>query len=128
MLYQLIATGLVILHFGFVGFAVAGGLLCIRWRKIVWFHIPAVIWAITIELTGKVCPLTPLENYFRLRAGGSDYSVDFVSHYLIPILYPEGLTRLVQYLLGLAVLLINMTIYGILIQRTTKKNRNIRDL
>ena len=128
MPYQLLANALVILHFGFVGFAVAGGLLCIKWRKVVWLHIPAVIWAIMIELTGEVCPLTPLENYFRLRAGASGYSTDFISHYLIPILYPEGLTRMVQYLLGLTVLLINMIIYGILIKRTFKKNVSIDDL
>jgi hypothetical protein len=128
MLYQLLATGSVIIHFGFVGFVIAGGVFCLKKPKIAWFHLPAVIWAITIELTGKVCPLTPLENYFRLKAGSADYSTDFISHYLLPILYPEGLTRNVQYLLGLAVFLINMIIYGLLIQRVIQNDRIIKDL
>jgi len=128
MLYQILATGSVIVHFGFVGFVIVGGVLCFKKPKIAWFHIPAVVWAITIELTGKVCPLTPLENYFRLKAGSLDYSTDFISHYLMPILYPEELTRNIQYLLGLAVFLINMIIYGLLIQRTIQKNRIIDDL
>ncbi|MBT3225538.1 MAG: DUF2784 domain-containing protein [Deltaproteobacteria bacterium] len=128
MLYQLLAAGLIILHFGFVGFVVVGGVLCFKWQKIAWVHLPAVVWAIAIELTGKVCPLTPLENYFRLKSGESTYSDDFISHYLIPILYPEALTRKIQFLLGLTVFLINITIYGVLIRRTVSKKRNIHDL
>ncbi len=127
MLYQFLATGLVILHLGFVVFAVAGGVLCLKWQKIVWIHLPAVIWAITIEITGKVCPLTPLENYFRLKIGGSTYSDDFISHYLIPILYPEALTRTIQFLLGLSVFLINITIYGLLIHNTISKKPHMND-
>lgn len=117
MIYPLISTGLVILHLGFVSFVVMGGLLCLKWRKLIWIHIPAVIWGIVIELSGWICPLTPLENFFRQKAGGSAYEGDFILRYLLPILYPESLTRQIQWLLALAVIVINTGIYYIIIYR-----------
>ncbi len=127
MVYNLLSTGLVILHFGFIGFVVVGGVLCLKWQKVFWVHIPAVAWAIMIEMTGWICPLTPLENYFLLKAGNSTYSADFISHYLLPILYPEGLTRTIQFLLGLSVLLVNITIYGFVIRKIVRKKRHSND-
>ncbi len=116
MSYQIVASGMVLLHLGFVGFVVAGGLVCMKWRRVVWIHIPAVIWGIAIELTGWICPLTPLENYLRQKAGEQAYANDFVFHYLMPILYPETLTRKIQLLMGLVVALINITIYAYIIR------------
>jgi len=116
MSYQIGASGLVLLHLGFVGFVVAGGLLCLKWRRVIWVHIPAVIWGIAIELTGWICPLTPLENYLRQKAGEQTYATDFVFHYLMPILYPETLTRTLQLLMGLVVALINIAIYAYIIR------------
>lgn len=117
MLYRALADLVVILHLGFVVFAVGGALLVLRWRRLVWVHVPAAVWAALIEFAGWICPLTPLEKWLRLQGGGSGYPGGFVAHYILPILYPQGLTREVQIVLGVLVILINLGIYGWLITR-----------
>ena len=112
MLYPLLADLVVLIHLLFVLFAVLGALLVIWWRKVLWLHLPAAVWAAWIEFSGKICPLTPLENWLRRRGGGSGYAGDFVGHYLMPILYPAGLTRKVQFILGGVVIGINLIIYA----------------
>jgi hypothetical protein len=112
MAYNLLADGVVLIHLAFVLFAVLGALLIIRWRKVLWLHLPAAVWAAWIEFSGKICPLTPLENWLRMRGGGSGYAGDFVGHYLMPILYPSGLTSKVQFILGGVVIGVNLIIYG----------------
>ncbi|HEY6363594.1 MAG TPA: DUF2784 domain-containing protein [Candidatus Binatia bacterium] len=109
--YQLLADLIVLAHAAFVLFAVLGGLLVARWWRLVWIHLTTVIWAVLVEFFGWVCPLTPLENWLRQRGGQADYSSDFVAHYILPLLYPEGLTRGVQIGLGVFVILINGAIY-----------------
>jgi hypothetical protein len=110
-MWRLILADLVVaVHFGFILFAVLGGLLTLKWRWIVWLHLPAAVWGALIEFAGWICPLTLIEN--RLRAGhGSGYSNGFIEHYLIPVIYPSALTREIQIGLGLTVLLINVLIY-----------------
>ena len=100
-----------LLHFAFVLFVVAGGLLVLRWRRLAWVHLPCAVWGALIEFTGCICPLTPLENWLRRRAGGADYSGGFIEHYVMPILYPVGLTRSIQIGLGIAVIVINAALY-----------------
>jgi hypothetical protein len=112
MLYGIAADIVVWIHLGFVLFSVLGAILVIRWRRVLWLHLPAVFWAIWIELTGGICPLTPLENWLRNRAGQGGYQGDFVEHYLMPVLYPIGLTRSLQIVLGLLVIMINASLYG----------------
>jgi hypothetical protein len=112
MLYRWLADLTVLLHFGFVVFAVAGGLLVVRWRRLLWIHIIAVLWAASIEFLGWICPLTPLENWLRQRAGEAEYQTDFIARYLLPVLYPTGLTRKMQIILGCSVLLVNLIIYA----------------
>ena len=112
MPYSLFADLVVLIHLAFVLFAVLGALLVIWWRKVLWLHLPAAGWAAWIEFSGKICPLTPLENWLRMRGGGSGYAGDFVGHYLMPILYPSGLTRKVQFILGGIVIGVNLIIYG----------------
>jgi len=112
MAYVLLADLVVLVHFLFVLFVVLGALLIIRWRKVLWLHLPAAVWAAWIEFSGKICPLTPLENWLRMKGGGSGYAGDFVGHYLMPILYPSGLTRKVQFILGGVVIGVNLVIYG----------------
>jgi len=107
-----LADGVVILHLAFILFVMFGGLLVIFWPKVVWLHIPCVIWGILIELTGYICPLTPLENFLRTKGGQTPYSSDFVIHYLEPIIYPEGLTRELQLIFGVLVILVNVMVYG----------------
>jgi uncharacterized protein DUF2784 len=107
-----VLAGLVVLvHLAFVLFVAAGALLALRWRWVPWVHIPAAAWAVSIEFSGGICPLTPLENDLRARAGLDYYSGDFVAQYLFPVLYPGGLTREAQVVIGLAVLAANLGLY-----------------
>lgn len=117
MYYWLLANLLVLVHFGFVCFVVAGGLLLLRWRWAILLHIPAVLWGILIEFFGWICPLTPLENQFRQLAGQAGYTGGFIENYLLPILYPAFLERDIQIALGTFVLVINIAVYGWVIKR-----------
>jgi hypothetical protein len=117
MPYRLMADLVLVAHLAFVLFAVFGGLLVLRWRPVVWLHVPAAAWAAFVELSGGICPLTPLEHSLRVAAGSEGYEGDFIGHYLIPILYPAGLTTAIQVGLGLAVILINLAVYLIVWRR-----------
>ena len=121
MAYNLLADVVVLIHLAFVLFAVLGALLIIRWRKVLWLHLPAAVWAAWIEFSGKICPLTPLENWLRMQGGGSGYAGGFVGHYLMPILYPSGLTPKVQFILGGVVIGVNLIIYGYVFFISRKK-------
>jgi hypothetical protein len=111
---QVLADGVVILHLAFILFVMLGGILVVFWPKVVWLHIPCIIWGILIELTGYICPLTPLENFLRTKGRLPPYSGDFVIHYVEPIIYPEGLTRGLQLIFGVLVILVNVMVYGML--------------
>ena len=117
MAYRLMADITVGVHLLFVLFVVAGGLLVLRWPRVAWLHLPAAAWGAGIEFAGGVCPLTPLENWLRARGGGAVYASSFVERYLLPILYPEALTRDVQLVLGGLVLAINVAIYALVVRR-----------
>jgi hypothetical protein len=111
MPYGLLADLLVVVHLAFVLFVVAGALLVVRWRALIWVHVPCVLWGALIEFGGWVCPLTPLENHWRVLGGQAGYAGGFVEHYLLPVLYPPSLTRGVQVVLGVIVLTINVAAY-----------------
>lgn len=117
MLASLAADFVVLIHFAFILFVVAGGLLVLRWPRVAWVHLPVAAWGAGIELIGWVCPLTPLENALRRAAGEAGYDVGFIEHYLLPIIYPAGLTRGVQLALGLFVLIVNLAIYAVVLRR-----------
>ena len=121
MLYRLLADAVVIFRAAFVLFVVCGALLVLKWRKVVWLHVPCALWGGLIELAGWVCPLTPLEDWLRTRAGQVAYTGDFMEHHILPILYPERLSRGVQIGLGLAVLVLNIGVYAFLITRGSKE-------
>lgn len=121
MTYRILADLVVLVHIAFVIFAIAGGLLAMRWRWVVGLHLPAAAWAAMIEFAGWVCPLTPLENHFRALAGESTYDRGFVAHYILPILYPGQLTRDIQIGFGLLVLVINAAIYWRLAQKWRRR-------
>lgn len=120
MLYRLLADLVVLVHLAFVIFAVGGASLVLRWRWVAWVHVPAVVWAALIEFAGWICPLTPLENRLRILNGGAGYSGGFIDHYVLPILYPSGLTRGAQVFLGAFVLLLNIGIYAWLVVRALR--------
>ncbi len=119
MPYGLMADALLLLHGGFVLFVVAGGLLVLRWPWLAWLHLPAALWGAVIEFAGFVCPLTPLENAWRRAAGGTGYQGGFIEHYVTAAIYPSGLTRTVQAVLGVLVLAANGWIYWRLLRRHT---------
>jgi hypothetical protein len=108
---------IVALHFAFVVFVVFGGLLAIRWPRTLWLHVPAVVWGVLIEFSGWICPLTPLENRLREGQGQRGYQGDFIEHYILPALYPEGLTRRDQLFLGAVAAAINLAIYAFIFLR-----------
>ena len=107
-----LADLVVLLHAAFAAFVAAGGLLVWRRPRLAWVHLPALVWGVGIEWSGAICPLTPLEIWLRQRAGQAGYRGDFIDHYVMPILYPAGLTRERQFGLGAAVLLLNLVVYG----------------
>lgn len=111
MHFRLAADGTLMLHLAFILFALLGGALAERWRWMPLVHLPAGAWAIFVELTGRICPLTYVENAFRIRAGQSGYSESFIEHYLLDLIYPTGLTREVQFVLAATVVVINIAIY-----------------
>ncbi|HEX2218289.1 MAG TPA: DUF2784 domain-containing protein [Gemmatimonadales bacterium] len=117
MLYRLLADVVVGVHALFVAFVVVGGLLALRWPWVVAAHLPAAVWGTLIEFQGWVCPLTPLEKSLRAAAGEAGYQGGFIEHYLLPVLYPAGLTRGVQLVLGTVVIVVNLVIYGVLLRR-----------
>lgn len=117
MPFGALADLVLVLHAGFVAFAVLGGLLVLRWPRLAWAHVPAVAWAVIVELTGWICPLTPLENLFREAGGRPGYAGAFLNHYLVPLLYPEGLTRGVQIALGSALVVLNVLVYSRVLRR-----------
>ena len=122
------ADAIVALHFAFVLFVVFGASLVLRWPRVAWFHVPAVLWGALVEFTGWICPLTPLENRLRRSAGETGYQGDFIAHYVLPVLYPNGLTRGDQLLLGGVAITINIAIYSAVLsrhRRTTVKKHMI---
>lgn len=112
MLHGIAADFVVLLHFAFILFVVLGGLLLLKWPRLVWVHLPAAVWGALIEFTGWICPLTPLENWLRQAGGAGGYSGGFVEQYILVLIYPEGLTREIQFFLGLGVLILNAVIYA----------------
>ena len=121
MLWRMAADALVVIHLGFILFVLLGGLLLLRWPRLIWLHIPAVAWGIVVECLHLGCPLTPWENQLRRAAGQAGYDGGFIEHYLIPLIYPAGLTPQIQLWLGAIVVLVNLSVYAWLIWRWRNK-------
>ena len=111
MFYRIAADGLVSFHLLFILFVLFGGLLVLKWRRLIWLHLPAATWGVAVEVFHLECPLTRWENLFRQAAGQGGYGEGFIEHYLIPLIYPAGLTPTIQLSLGALVLLLNLTVY-----------------
>jgi hypothetical protein len=118
--FRAVPDAIVVLHLAFVAFVGLGGLLVLRWRWIAWLHVPAVLWGVAIEFGGWICPLTPLENSLRQRSGAAGYEGDFVAHYVVPVLYPAGLTHQSQLILGAFAVGINLLLYAYNLLRYTR--------
>jgi len=119
--YRILADLVVLAHFGFIVFVLLGGLLAFRCRWIPWLHVPAVAWGGFIEVSGRICPLTPLENSLRRAGGLNNYSQSFIEHYIVPVVYPAELTREIQIVIGFVLIGLNVVIYGYLAWRRSKR-------
>lgn len=117
MMAGIAAEVVVLVHFLFIVFVLAGGLLALRWPRIAYVHIPAALWGVAVEWAGWRCPLTPLEQALRRAAGTRSYEGGFIENYLWPLIYPAGLTRDIQLVLGVVVLVTNVLIYALVLAR-----------
>jgi hypothetical protein len=117
MLAQFLAGLVVLIHALFVLWVVLGGLLVLRWPRLAWLHLPALAWGVLVEWAGLMCPLTLLQNDLLRQAHEAGYAGGFITHYLLAALYPNGLTRPIQWALGTGLLVLNVAIYGVLLRR-----------
>ena len=120
MTAKLLADAVLLLHFGFIAFATLGAVLALRWRWMPWLHLPCVAWGAFVELTGRICPLTPLENALRRAGGDAGYSGGFIEHYLLAAIYPAGLTRGTQLALAGVLLSVNAGVYFLVWRRSRR--------
>ena len=124
MLSIFIADSLVVLHLTFIIFVIFGGFLTLKWRRLAFVHPLAALWGALIEFSGWICPLTPLEQKLRQGGGTAGYSTTFIEHYLLPVIYPAGLTRELQIYFGFSVVAINAVAYSLLIRRIIRERQN----
>lgn len=117
MPYSVLATLVVAGHLLFIAFVTAGGWLVLRWPRLAWLHLPCAAWGAYVEWSGRLCPLTPLENWLRRRAGEAGYEQGFIEHYLLATVYPAGLTRSFQLAAGALVVAMNVGFYASLLMR-----------
>lgn len=126
MIYRLLADGVLVVHLAFIVFVVLGGIAVLRWPRVAWLHLPTVAWGAWIEFSGSICPLTPLEIWLRARGGSASYEGGFIEHYLTALIYPDGLDRRQQMMLGTFVLVLNAAIYaGLLFARRRSSVRKL---
>jgi len=123
MAYSIAADAVLLLHLAFIVFVVAGAALLWRWPQLVWVHLPALIWGAWVEAAGTVCPLTPLENRLRALAGEAGYGGGFIDHYVMPLIYPLGLTRELQWLLHAGLVALNVALYALWIAHLRRARR-----
>lgn len=113
MAYRILADLVLLIHSAFIAFVVLGGLLVLWRRWMLYLHLPALLWGALVVAMGWICPLTPLENSLRRSAGSASYEGGFIEHYLVALIYPQGLTREIQIMLALLLVIINASIYAV---------------
>ena len=122
MNYGFLADTVLVIHLAFILFVLFGAFLVIKWRWVAWLHLPAAFWGAYVEFSGRYCPLTPLENNLRRLAGEAGYSGGFIDHYVTGWIYPDGLTRELQMVIGAIVVVINVVVYWFVI-RSSRRDR-----
>jgi Protein of Unknown function (DUF2784) len=121
--WSILADGVLVLHGLFIAWATLGVLAVLRWPRLLWWHLPALAWGLWIEASAGLCPLTPLENLLRLRAGGQGYAGSFVDHHLGALVYPQGLTPAAQWRIALLLGAVNLMLYGLFVWRRVRRRR-----
>jgi Protein of Unknown function (DUF2784) len=111
MIYRALADATLVVHLAFVLFVALGAFAVVRWPRLAWVHVPAALWGAYVELSGRICPLTPLENAFRERGGEAGYAGGFIEHYVSAWIYPDGLTRDIQLALAVTLVVVNVVLY-----------------
>lgn len=124
MFYRTAADLVLVTHLAFVILVVAGAVLVFRYPWFAWIHVPVATWGAYVELTGRICPLTTLENYLRINAGQEGYANSFVEQYIVPLIYPAGLSRNVQLWLAGLVVAINVILYAWILLRKRSARQN----
>lgn len=124
MIYRLLADLLVLLHLAFILFVVFGGFLVLRWRRIAWVHLPVAAYGFSIAVFRWVCPLTPLEVWLRRQGGQAGYAGSFVDQYVVPVVYPPGLTPTLEMMMAAGVLVANALAYGLVVGRRLRRSKN----
>ena len=122
MFFALAADLLIIVHLGFIGFVILGGFMLLKWRWLIFVHLPAVLWGVLLEFQGWICPLTPLEQALRRMSGQQGYTGGFIQHYILPVIYPPALNEDIQLILGILLILINVIIYLWVFQKPDRKS------
>ena len=122
MFYRALADIVLVTHLAFIVLVVAGALPVFRCRWFAWIHLPAATWGVFVEATGRICPLTTLENVLRIKAGQDGSATSFIEQYLLPVIYPAGLTRTGQQLLAALVVAVNAILYFLILFRM-RRNR-----
>ena len=122
-MYEMFANITLILHFVFILFIIFGGLFFFIFSKIIYIHLPALLWGIYVELSNSMCPLTYLENWFLNKAGIKTYSNDFIANYFFPIIYPNDLTFDTRIYIGLILIIINVFIYRLILKNYNNKKK-----
>ena len=112
MVFTALALATVLLHFGFIVFVIFGGFAVARRPRLAPLHLAGAAWGAYVSLANRICPLTPLENWFRREGGGMAYAGDFLEHYLLAVIYPAGLTAATQRALGAGVIVLNAAVYA----------------
>jgi hypothetical protein len=113
MIYRALADATLVVHLAFVLFVALGACAVVRWPGLAWVHVPAALWGVYVELSGRICPLTPLENSLRERGGEAGYAGGFIEHYVSAWIYPDGLTREIQIALAATLVVINVALYWV---------------
>ena len=115
--WAILADAVLLLHAAFIAWATLGALAVWRWPRLVWAHLPALAWGVWIEASAGICPLTPLENALRLRAGQRGFEGGFIEHHLGGLIYPQGLTAATQWRIALGLAALNLALYGLIVWR-----------
>ena len=128
MVFRLLADATVVFHLAFIGFVLFGGFFVLRRPWLAWVHLPAAAWGALVEFAGWICPLTPLENWLREEAGGPAYTSSFVEEYILPLLYPDALSRELQWALGAVVVVMNVAVYSVVLRQRSRLHARVHRL